>query len=894
MPTKSKKKTAPEEVVATQASETESASAVESGAAVPEAESDVPVKPARKKRAVKAAAETPAGATPESDAVAPEAEAKAQAADTFDAASEANNAEEMSAAAADAEPPAETEKPKKAKRTKKAVSAKAVSAKAKVAKAEATIETPEPEPQADGDSDDLSSDEDEELEGDEDEDEDKTEQERAPLPPPRLERLQKILAAAGIASRRHAEELITEGRVQVNGKVVTELGSKADAARDHIRVDGKLLHGAERLRYFVLNKPRGFVTTVSDPAGRPTVMGFFAKMNERVYPVGRLDYLSEGLLIMTNDGDLANKLTKAASGVEKTYLVKVSGEPAEEAIETLREGVTIERGKPGEGRVRTAPARIQKVRAGENPWFEVTLIEGRNRELRKMFEEIGHHVEKIRRVGYGPLVLDVEPGQLRELDERELNLLRLAAEGKWKPKRAKVASLLPKEAGRSVDHEGAKRGGKPAFRDKRRPGAGFQDRGRPAGGRPASGRPTERPAYGRSQDRTGQDRAGGAQDRGGVKREFVKREGVTRDFERPRPATGGSGRGFEAGRGDRSFPPAGQERRPSAGGFQARGVDRGVGRGPIQDRGPFRGPAGGQAGDQGRGPVGGQAGGRTGDQGRGFGQDQRRGFGAQGRAPGRTQDRGPNRSGDRGRPQGGGGARPQGPRFGGGNKPFRAKPEFKPEAPRREPDFEERPARPVKLHIEEDTSRPVQPERRPQGEFSRNRPETGAGRGRPETGTGRPRTGPAGRGEQRFGSRPPRPSGGGAFRQDRGRDERGGSRGGDSRGFGERTDRRPPRPEGGGASRGAGSGPRTGFGAGSGPRPGPKPGSGAGARPEGRGGFGARSRDQAGGRSRFGGGGARGGSGSGPRPGNRPGGRGGAGSSGARSGGYGRTPRRPR
>ncbi len=311
----------------------------------------------------------------------------------------------------------------------------------------------------------------------------------------------------------------------------------------------------------------------------------------------------------------------------------------------------------------------------------------------------------------------------------------------------------------------------------------------------------------RSQDRTGQDCAGGGQDRGGV-----RREGVTRNFERPRPATGGSTRGFEGGRGGRSFPPAGQERRPSAGGWQARGgVDRGVGRGPVQDRGGL-----GQAQGQDRGPVRGPAASRTGDQtrdqGRGFGQDQRRGFGAQGRTPG-----GPNRTGDRGRPQGGGGARPQGPRFGDGNKPFRAKPEFKPEAPRRAPDFEERPARPVKLHIEEDTSRPVQPERRPAGGFSRNRPESGAGRGRPETGTGRPRTGPAGRGEQRFGSRPPRPSGGGAFRQDRGRDERSGSRGGDSRGFGERTDRRPSRPEGGGASRGTGSGPRTGFGSGSGP-----------------------------------------------------------------------------
>jgi 23S rRNA pseudouridine2605 synthase len=247
--------------------------------------------------------------------------------------------------------------------------------------------------------------------------------------PAHMERLQKILSQAGIASRRHAEEMITEGRVQVNGKVVTELGSKADAERDHIRVDGKLIRGAERLRYFVLNKPRGYVTTVSDPEGRPTVMEFFKKAGERLYPVGRLDYHSEGLLLVTNDGDLANKLTKAATGVEKTYLVKVSGQPTEEELDRLREGIAIDRGRAGEGRVQTAPATIQEARQGDNPWYEVVLTEGRNRELRKMFEEIGNHVEKIRRVGYGPLILDVEPGQFRELDPQELDKLRLGAEG---------------------------------------------------------------------------------------------------------------------------------------------------------------------------------------------------------------------------------------------------------------------------------------------------------------------------------------------------------------------------------------------------------------------------------------------------------------------------------
>ena len=276
------------------------------------------------------------------------------------------------------------------------------------------------------------------------------EEESAHEAPVHLERLQKILAKSGIASRRHAEELITSGRVQVNGKVVTELGSKANPARDHIRVDGKLLQGSERHRYFMLNKPKGYVTTVSDPEGRPTIMEFFSKTRERLYPVGRLDYLSEGLLLVTNDGELANKLTRAASGVEKTYLVKISGQPSEEALSRLREGVPIQKGKPGFGRVQTAPAEIRPFHPGkpsgkrgpsrpvDNPWYEVVLIEGRNRELRKMFEEIGHHVEKIRRVGYGPLVLDLEPGKIRELEPEEVEDLRKAAEGKYrKPKTRK-------------------------------------------------------------------------------------------------------------------------------------------------------------------------------------------------------------------------------------------------------------------------------------------------------------------------------------------------------------------------------------------------------------------------------------------------------------------------
>ena len=249
------------------------------------------------------------------------------------------------------------------------------------------------------------------------------------------ERLQKIIAAAGVASRRKAEELITQGRVSVNGHTVTELGSKADLTTDHIKVDGKLLRGAERHIYLLLNKPKGYVTTVSDPEGRPTVMDLVKNVGARIYPVGRLDWSSEGLLLMTNDGDLASRLTRAASHVQKTYLVKIAGRATEEDIGKLRRGVRIgarsfDR-KTGELKARrdmeqvfTAPAQIRLTKDAANPWYEVTLIEGKNRQIRRMFEEIGHHVEKIKRVRYGPLTLDVEPGESRELAPQEVAALR--------------------------------------------------------------------------------------------------------------------------------------------------------------------------------------------------------------------------------------------------------------------------------------------------------------------------------------------------------------------------------------------------------------------------------------------------------------------------------------
>jgi 23S rRNA pseudouridine2605 synthase len=240
------------------------------------------------------------------------------------------------------------------------------------------------------------------------------------------ERLQKILAAAGVASRRKAEEMITAGRVTLNGKIVTELGTKADPSADTITVDGKPLQRAQRFVYFLLNKPKGFVTTVTDPEGRPTVMQLLGKLPQRVYPVGRLDYASEGLLLLTNDGALAQKLTKAGSHVPKTYHVKISGKPGEQAIQRLRNGITIS--LDDNRRVETSPAQIRLLEDVENPWYEVTLIEGRNRQIHRMFQQIGFLVEKIKRVQLGPLTLDVPPGKFRPLTEREVHRLkRLAA-----------------------------------------------------------------------------------------------------------------------------------------------------------------------------------------------------------------------------------------------------------------------------------------------------------------------------------------------------------------------------------------------------------------------------------------------------------------------------------
>lgn len=232
------------------------------------------------------------------------------------------------------------------------------------------------------------------------------------------ERLQKILAHAGVASRRHAEEMITGGRVTVNGHIVSELGSKADPAEDVIKVDGKKLRSAQRHLYIVLNKPKNVMSTSSDPQDRPTVVEYVkAKIKERVYPVGRLDFASEGLIILTNDGEFTKFMTKAGV-IPKVYHVKVAGLPSERDLERLRRGAYIDK-------ERLAPAEITPLKSGDNPWFVVTLHQGRNQQIRRMFQAVGHPVEKLRRVRIGFLEDEkLRPGQWRFLTEQEVELFK--------------------------------------------------------------------------------------------------------------------------------------------------------------------------------------------------------------------------------------------------------------------------------------------------------------------------------------------------------------------------------------------------------------------------------------------------------------------------------------
>jgi len=234
-----------------------------------------------------------------------------------------------------------------------------------------------------------------------------------------LERIQKILAKAGIASRREAERMMLEGRVAVNGKVVDQLGFKADPLKDHIKVDGKRLFRVEPKITLLLNKPRNYLSTVKDPAGRPTVMDLLKGVKWRVYPIGRLDFDAEGVLLLTNDGDLTYQLSHPKFSIPRTYWAKVEGVPEKKELLRLKRGVMLE---DGEARV----VSIHLLRQMEkHSWVEAVVDEGRNHLIKRMFSTIGHSVLKLRRVGFGPIRIEGLPaGQYRRLTDEEMKSLK--------------------------------------------------------------------------------------------------------------------------------------------------------------------------------------------------------------------------------------------------------------------------------------------------------------------------------------------------------------------------------------------------------------------------------------------------------------------------------------
>ena len=309
--------------------------------------------------------------------------------------------------------------------------------------------------------------------------------------PPSGDRLQKILSAAGIASRRAAETLIVNGRVSVNGVTILELGSRADPARDDIRVDGQRVRVSARHRYILLNKPRGYMTTRKDPERRPTVLDLLPEVREYIYPVGRLDYDSEGLLLLTNDGELAARLLHPSHEVEREYHARLRGVPDESQLERLRRGVMI-------GGRRTAPAVVRIVDTGlgareDQALVSIALHEGRTRQVRDMCDAIGHPVVRLKRVRFGPIVdRMLKVGEHRDLSSREVAMLKQTAAGR-----------VSSPAGRRPDQErcparpAAPR--PPAPREPRAEGAGRSDRPHQAPRSRTPGlRPVPRPSGGRS------------------------------------------------------------------------------------------------------------------------------------------------------------------------------------------------------------------------------------------------------------------------------------------------------------------------------------------------------------------------------------------------------------
>lgn len=533
------------------------------------------------------------------------------------------------------------------------------------------------------------------------------------------ERLQKIISRAGIASRRRAEELITAGQVVVNGTVITELGSKADPNEDSIVVNGKKLGDRPpELVHIAMNKPRGCVTTTDDPEGRPTVMDLLGRLRERVYPVGRLDFHSEGLLLLTNDGDFANHILSAKSTIPKKYVVKVNGMLPGSSLEKFRRGMHLEDGK-------TAPAKIRMAKAGPNPWYEVTLEEGRNRQIRRMFQALGFQVEKIKRIEIGPLKLGkMQTGEVRHLTPREVHFLLHPEDAPPEPQRRekRPKQIGPKkeerptvrrtaheriESGERIDlrlhtevepperpqKPGERRAGRPAARKTagrggaraagRGPGArtGGRDRpsfgNRPSGGRPSGDRPSfggrpsgGRPSGGRPAFSGDRDRPSGDRPRVGPRPSDGPRPTVgPKSSGGPRPSgrPGGPGGGRPSGSGygrSESFENRGRPQGP-----RPRDDDRGD-RPRSNDRGPVRPPL--RPGKR-SGPPERDSSGQFRSSSPRQGDSPSRGFSGDRRPSGPSRGPGgrPSRPGGPSRGPGGRPSRPGGPSRGPGGRPSR-------------------------------------------------------------------------------------------------------------------------------------------------------------------------------------------------------------------------------
>ena len=318
------------------------------------------------------------------------------------------------------------------------------------------------------------------------------------------ERLQKVLAHAGIGSRRSCEQLISQGRVTINGQVVRELGTRVDPQQAKVEVDGQRVQG-ERLVYFAVHKPKGYVSTNNDPAGKPRVIDLLPEIPQRVYTVGRLDEQSTGLLLLTNDGELANKLAHPKFGVEKIYRVVVAGEPGREVLDQLTQGVWL-----AEGKVRAKRVRIVGQK-GQATVMEMVLAEGKNREIRRMLARFGHKVMSLTRIAVGPIGLKgIGVGECRPLSAQELDLLRQVAAGQLvsAPRFPDRRDRKPRPGGRPTSRPtsqaGASEGtrpGRPSGPFSRDPANGREERGdrrpparmdRPSmGGRPMQGRPPQ-------------------------------------------------------------------------------------------------------------------------------------------------------------------------------------------------------------------------------------------------------------------------------------------------------------------------------------------------------------------------------------------------------------------